>query len=126
MPIKFCPNHPLSACIYLRGSRAIGAPRPDSDWDFFIILSGPHNSKLQDVLLKCGNVDVALYGVEAFTYMLTTHVVYAIDGIIQRPWTFPNSIDFWEVFMHAHRTIAPSVWQRDLMQSVGFEYRCAH
>ena len=81
--------------MYLRGSRAIDAARPDSDWDFFVVLSGDRNAALTDVLLKCGNVDVALYGVAAFRRLVAVHTCYVIDALAQRPWVYANKIDFW-------------------------------
>ncbi len=108
-------------CMYLRGSRAIGTHRVDSDWDFFVVLSGHHNAGLEDVLLKCGNVDVALYGVPVFRRLLAVHTVYIIDGVAQRPWTYPNRIDFLAELSSLRASTARSVWMRDLAQSVGFE-----
>ncbi len=92
--------------VYLRGSRACGTNRPDSDWDYVLVFEGL--SVQSGSLWRHGNIDVAAYSLAEFSEHLRLNNIWALECL-----AFPSLLQRVE--------LAPACSPSDLRDSIGYE-----
>jgi DNA polymerase III epsilon subunit-like protein len=114
--------------IYLKGSRAIGTNgmrgngKP-SDWDFLAVIDDDV-PVVSDTIIKCGNIDIALYNYSYFRSMLEDQVVWTHEAIYPPVKVFEQvqKIDFQKIMLDYYGKTPRELWIPYLIASVGEWY----
>ena len=116
--------------VYLRGSRLIGTNglRFDgsiSDWDFVVVINT--NSRIHDVHLNYGNLDIAAYDYKTFAYLVEENVIWSLECIFApEKAILKNDFNFRKTFIFNPTKLRSSVsYEASKQVAKGKRNRCS-
>ena len=111
-------QHKIQA-IYLRGSRAIGTHKPESDWDIIVILEDSI-PVTDNALIKYGNVDIVLFNQSGWIAAMKKYIIYVLECIFGLTWL--DTIGFKQLFLDHQTSIPKEMRFPYLLANVGLEF----
>lgn len=105
--------------VFIRGSRAVGTAKVDSDYD--IVLICKNSRMVNGSLVRYGNLDIVVYGEEHFMAMLRGQIVWALECIYAPDGcVIFEKVDYRAV-TEEHRAKHTEACNEALRRSVGYE-----